>query len=118
MSSPMNFLKSVVGFIVSLLVLWESVGSQLGGSPLGGSPLGGGPLVGSPLGSGPLGGGHLGAGPLGGGPLGGGPLGGGPLGGGPLGGAPGFQRSQSPPQEKPLQLNQLPGFNLFNVSIF
>ena len=41
MSSPVNFLKSVVGFIVSLLVLWESVGSQLGGSPLGGSPLGG-----------------------------------------------------------------------------
>jgi hypothetical protein len=25
-------------------------------------------------------------------------------------------RTASPPQEKPLQLNQLPGFNLFNVS--
>ena len=88
--------------------LGPSLMAPLGGSPLGGSPLGGGPLGGSPLGSGPLGGG----------PLGGGPIGGGPLGGGPLGGAPGFQRSQSPPQEKPLQLNQLPGFNLFNVSKF
>ena len=38
----------------------------------------------------------------------------------PLGtsGAPGFQRPPSPPQEKPLQLNQLPGFNLFNVRNF
>ena len=76
---------------------WPQTGLGFGPSPLGGlpphpfAPLGPslGPSLFAPLGSGP------------------------PLG---SGGAPGFQRSHSPPQEKPLQLNQLPGFNLFNVS--
>ena len=116
---------------------WPQTG--LGFPPLGG--LGPGPLTNhpfTPLGpsllaplesSGPLSSGPLGnSGPLGStGPLGNsvllgssGPLGtSGPLGSsGPLGrGAPGFEKPPSPPHEKPLQLNQLPGFNLFNVSI-
>ena len=78
---------------------WPQTGLGFGPSPLGGlpphpfaplqNPLG--PSLFAPLGSGP------------------------PLG---SGGAPGFQRPHSPPQEKPLQLNQLPGFNLFNVSTY